>query len=94
MNTNCFMVDVSALDSVGKLPSGILEGDYHWWGDYDECRSIFHTYDEMQTSDLPNTFKGQYCLTKLIRLKPVSEMYNIVVSLCYLYSFISLFFTL
>jgi hypothetical protein len=28
------------LDSVGKMPSGISDGNYHWLGDYEQCQRL------------------------------------------------------
>ena len=30
----------SALDAFGKVPAGLLIGNYEWLGDYDECASL------------------------------------------------------
>lgn len=27
----------TGIDSVGKMPSGISDGNYHWLGDYEQC---------------------------------------------------------
>lgn len=33
------------VDSVGKMPSGISDGNYHWLGDYEQC----HRLNELAT---------------------------------------------
>uniref|UniRef100_A0A1I8BSY7 NRF domain-containing protein n=1 Tax=Meloidogyne hapla TaxID=6305 RepID=A0A1I8BSY7_MELHA len=40
------------VDSVGKMPSGISDGNYHWLGDYEQCQRL-------KTQGL---FNGRYCL--------------------------------
>uniref|UniRef100_A0A915LXR9 Nose resistant-to-fluoxetine protein N-terminal domain-containing protein n=1 Tax=Meloidogyne javanica TaxID=6303 RepID=A0A915LXR9_MELJA len=40
------------VDSVGKMPSGISDGNYHWLGDYEQCQRL-KTY---------GLFNGRYCL--------------------------------
>ena len=46
---------LSALDSYGKPPAGILDIHVWWMGSYDECKGI----------DPENVkFKGKYCTTR------------------------------
>uniref|UniRef100_A0AC34Q5X8 Nose resistant-to-fluoxetine protein N-terminal domain-containing protein n=1 Tax=Panagrolaimus sp. JU765 TaxID=591449 RepID=A0AC34Q5X8_9BILA len=40
------------IDSIGKMPSGISDGNYHWLGDYEQCLQL--------KSD--KIFDGHYCL--------------------------------
>ncbi|KAI6241539.1 Nose resistant to fluoxetine protein 6 [Aphelenchoides fujianensis] len=40
------------LDSFGKMPAGISEGNYHWLGDYEQCQTLKTT----------GIFNGRYCL--------------------------------
>ncbi|KAL3068429.1 hypothetical protein niasHT_030720 [Heterodera trifolii] len=40
------------IDSLGKMPSGISDGNYHWLGDYEQCLRL---RDD-------GLFNGQYCL--------------------------------
>jgi hypothetical protein len=28
------------VDSIGKMPSGISDGNYHWLGDYEQCQRL------------------------------------------------------
>ena len=34
---------LSVLDSIGKPGSGILDGNYQWFGSYEQCNSITAT---------------------------------------------------
>lgn len=43
-------------DSNGKLPSGILKGNIHQFGDFDECLSVESPGGDVQ---------GQYCLANV-----------------------------
>ena len=55
------------MDSYGKLPSGVLDGNFFWPGSYDQCRSI-------EAPQLPNAeqhLNGQYCLVHISK-KPAS----------------------
>uniref|UniRef100_A0A7E4V1X0 NRF domain-containing protein n=1 Tax=Panagrellus redivivus TaxID=6233 RepID=A0A7E4V1X0_PANRE len=40
------------VDSIGKMPSGISDGNYHWLGDYEQCESL----------KINNLFNGHYCM--------------------------------
>ncbi|KAI6187919.1 Nose resistant to fluoxetine protein 6 [Aphelenchoides besseyi] len=40
------------VDSFGKMPSGISEGNYHWLGDYEQCQMLKNS----------GVFNGRYCL--------------------------------
>nr|CAD2199582.1 unnamed protein product [Meloidogyne enterolobii] len=40
------------VDSVGKMPSGISDGNYHWLGDYEQCQRL----------KSQGLFNGRYCL--------------------------------
>lgn len=48
------------LDADAKIPSGLLQGHWFWFGSYDECVSV-------QSSDLHNDHRitGQYCPVSL-----------------------------
>lgn len=48
--TNLEYYFISVLDSWGKIPSGILNGDLYELGDFDECLDI----------EAPNNFEPQY----------------------------------
>lgn len=50
------------LDATGKVPSGILQGNTHWFGRYDQCRSL--------KADDSHEYNGGYCLTTLTPYKP------------------------
>lgn len=46
------------LDSWGRIPSGILSGNLHSFGNFDECLSINRNTE----SEIIGIIKGQYCL--------------------------------
>lgn len=54
---------IRMVDAWGKLPSGILEGNFNGLGSYDECKKI-----DQNTEDVGHV-RGQYCLLA-IPLKP------------------------
>ncbi|XP_072048227.1 O-acyltransferase like protein-like [Amphiura filiformis] len=35
---------IKALDAFGKVPAGVLAGNFDWLGDYDECASLTHMH--------------------------------------------------
>uniref|UniRef100_A0A0N5CEI0 NRF domain-containing protein n=1 Tax=Strongyloides papillosus TaxID=174720 RepID=A0A0N5CEI0_STREA len=41
-------------DSIGKMPSGISDGNYHWLGDYEQCALLSEG----------NFFESRYCMVK------------------------------
>uniref|UniRef100_A0AC35TMK9 NRF domain-containing protein n=1 Tax=Rhabditophanes sp. KR3021 TaxID=114890 RepID=A0AC35TMK9_9BILA len=43
---------ITWFDSIGKMPSGISDGNYHWLGDYEECENLAEE----------NLFDGRYCM--------------------------------
>ncbi|CAD5215712.1 unnamed protein product [Bursaphelenchus okinawaensis] len=40
------------VDSLGKMPAGISDGNYHWLGDYEQCYALQNS----------KQFNGRYCL--------------------------------
>ena len=53
---------LSVLDSIGKPESGILTGNYQWFGSFEQCNSI--TATERTTDEIE--FSGQYYVTLLL----------------------------
>jgi hypothetical protein len=50
------------LDATGKIPSGILNGNIYWMGEYDECVNSTATIMTGPNSSVPShPFNGQYC---------------------------------
>ncbi|XP_060603088.1 nose resistant to fluoxetine protein 6-like [Ruditapes philippinarum] len=50
------------LDATGKIPSGILNGNIFWMGEYDECVNSTATIMTGPNSSVPtHPFNGQYC---------------------------------
>uniref|UniRef100_A0A0N4ZVG1 NRF domain-containing protein n=1 Tax=Parastrongyloides trichosuri TaxID=131310 RepID=A0A0N4ZVG1_PARTI len=43
---------ITWFDSIGKMPSGISDGNYHWLGDYEQCALLSEV----------NDFKSRYCM--------------------------------
>ncbi|XP_060083819.1 nose resistant to fluoxetine protein 6-like [Ylistrum balloti] len=50
------------LDADTKVPSGILQGHYLWFGNYDECKAV-----ESPIQPNGHKFTGQYCLTTTLQ---------------------------
>lgn len=44
------------IDSWGKLPSGILEGNFHEYGSFTECLNLMRN---------GQTYKSQYCMATI-----------------------------
>ena len=53
---------IAVIDSWGKPPSSVLEGNLNWLGSYDQCRSIVSPNNPNSTFD---SFEGQYCLVNI-----------------------------
>lgn len=51
-------------DAWGKLPSGILYGNYYSAGNYDQCLNI--ESDKNDESSNNEIIRGQYCLVDFI----------------------------
>lgn len=50
----------SVADSWGKIPSGMLSGNFYQYGNFDQCLVSMHE------SSINNAkFKGQYCLSQI-----------------------------
>ena len=54
------------LDAFGKFPTGIAEGSFSHFGEYDECLEIEHHHHHDNDDDHSNTIYGRYCLAKII----------------------------
>ncbi|KAH7639865.1 acyltransferase family 3-like protein [Dermatophagoides farinae] len=54
------------LDAFGKFPTGIAEGSFSHFGEYDECLEIEHHHHHNNDDDHSNTIYGRYCLAKII----------------------------
>ena len=50
------------LDAFGKLPSGVVQGDFQWIGSYDECNSIRHSPMSHRSGNHSRTIEGKYCM--------------------------------
>lgn len=61
MNVNVISFVKLVADAWGKIPSGILQGNFFEFGSYDQCLAIKHDTEIAEIG----TFKGQYCLAKL-----------------------------
>ena len=60
----CHLVFLSTvLDAGGKLPPGVLEGNFNWLGAYDECVKIVAQVSNPETNStaLEKIFGGRYC---------------------------------
>lgn len=51
-------------DAWGKIPSGILLGNYFSPGNYDQCLAINN--DKFTSTSTIEQISGQYCLTDLV----------------------------
>ncbi|KAK6101016.1 putative integral membrane protein [Brugia pahangi] len=68
---------ITWLDSLGKMPPAVGEGNYYWLGDYEQCSILRQT----------NAFDGRYCrvvleIPEVYRYCPQSNSLNIHVGLC------------
>ncbi len=61
---------ILVLDAMGKLPSGLLEGVFASFGEFDECLDI------ESPSDDGSPIYGQYCLLKPVIPFPKVESYD------------------
>ena len=57
------------MDALGKFPTGIAEGSFAHFGEFDECLEIEH-YDQ---NDESKTIYGRYCLAKIIIIHKFSK---------------------
>ncbi|CAH1786929.1 unnamed protein product [Owenia fusiformis] len=60
------------IDATGKLPSGILEGNFHWWGSFSQCNNVTAKVMENGTVKMP--FKGKHCMANFGSLLPKPNM--------------------
>ncbi|XP_046348731.2 uncharacterized protein LOC124129262 isoform X2 [Haliotis rufescens] len=70
---------LNMLDSYGKPPSGIFEGNVHWLGEPKECRSIHAQLAPgvilgNKTLTSPIDFKGKYCRAVFHHLPLVADI--------------------
>ncbi|KAJ9593680.1 hypothetical protein L9F63_014775, partial [Diploptera punctata] len=56
---------LSLLDSSGKMPSGILNGNINQYGDFDQCLNIHIKHDSKLYPEMKNQLIGKYCLALL-----------------------------
>ncbi|VDP21905.1 unnamed protein product [Onchocerca flexuosa] len=70
---------IIGLDSLGKMPPAVSEGNYYWLGDYEQCSVLRQT----------NAFDGRYCRIVLeipdiekYRYCPQSDPLDIHLGLC------------
>ena len=51
---------VTVLDSDGQMQSGVMNGNHHWIGEYEQCESVKAT--GLNISDTAkHDFDGRYC---------------------------------
>ncbi|XP_033118039.1 nose resistant to fluoxetine protein 6-like [Anneissia japonica] len=60
------------LDSYGKLPPGILQGNILWLGLYDQCLKQSREVDDNQAN-----FTAQYCLASIIKDNNLQPILNV-----------------
>lgn len=53
-----FLSIIKVIDSWGKIPAGILSGNFYEFGNFDQCLQIAHI-----TNSSINSFYPQYCLS-------------------------------
>uniref|UniRef100_A0A914XME0 Nose resistant-to-fluoxetine protein N-terminal domain-containing protein n=1 Tax=Plectus sambesii TaxID=2011161 RepID=A0A914XME0_9BILA len=54
---------IKLLDSMGKLPAGLTEGNFLWLGDYEQCTQL--TAPIEMPNERARQFNGQYCKANL-----------------------------
>lgn len=54
------MWTIQMLDAAGKLPSGLLQGNFYWMGDFKECRNVTVPEEVIDGIRLGG-FNGEYC---------------------------------
>lgn len=54
------------LDSFFKIPSGVLDGDIIWPGQYDECIKINQAFNDRLTYNMTFLIHGKYFLAALL----------------------------
>ncbi len=50
------------IDSAGKPPSGIMDGNFQWLGSYEQCKSV--SFENHFTD-----FKGEYCRARVLLVR-------------------------
>ncbi|XP_062589905.1 nose resistant to fluoxetine protein 6-like [Saccostrea cucullata] len=53
------------LDAIGKVPSGIFDGDFIWPGQYDECNAISQAFTDRITYNETFLVRGKYFVAGL-----------------------------
>lgn len=66
------------LDASAKLPSGILQGNFDWWGSYSECVRTVRKSDSGTGPGPRALFSGQYCSVKVTLNVSGSELDNAI----------------
>ena len=51
------------VDSMGKLPPGVMDGNTNWLGSYSECTNVTVNYTDIKTRW--KYFTGRYCDVKV-----------------------------
>ena len=71
IQTNEPVLSVSVVDAIGKPPSGLLDGNFKWLGNFDECIAITAMVNDSGAMSFP--YEGRYCLSsfKIKQLPPV-----------------------
>lgn len=66
----------AVLDATGKLPPGVLQGNFNWLGSYDQCVKIsaeLPVYKNGTQIGTDKAFGGRYCSASIpIPIKMVS----------------------
>ena len=52
---------VSAIDSWGKVPPGILQGNFNWLGSYGECTNLTAKAKPSTPNGTESKLRGKYC---------------------------------
>ena len=54
------ITELLVVDALGKLPSGLLEGDLLWFGSLDQCRDIVGDKHIIDGNTVQ--FEGKFCM--------------------------------
>jgi hypothetical protein len=68
------------IDALAKIPSGLIQANINWIGDYKGCNDIIHHFNSTQNYSIPS-LNGKYCrasigfpfIDELVKFKYLSK---------------------
>lgn len=78
------------LDATAKIPSGLLNGNINWVGNYKQCNAVSQSNLTLDGINILPELRGRYCranigfpVAALAQTLPISDDFGLQVGMCF-----------